>query len=53
MRWRRSSAAVILLTLTTVTWTQAQKKFADKVEKVLKKSTTEKPKILPGKKAKQ
>ena len=41
-----------LLTLTTLQWTQGQKKFADKVEqKVLKKSSTEKPKILPGKQA--
>ena len=47
MRWRRSSAAVILLTLASLSWTQAQKK--DKVEKVTKKSTTEKPKLIPGK----
>ena len=51
MRWRRSSLAVRLLTLTLILHhSQAQKKFAEKVEKVLKsKSSTEKPKLLTGK----
>ena len=51
-RWRPGGAFLIILVL--LGWTEAQKKHAEKIAEKLKKqklASTEKPKLLTGKKS--